>query len=378
MRIMAVNIKEISGKKALREFIKFPERLYKDCPQWVPALMSDELRTLGDKNPALDFCERSYFLAYDENGDVVGRVAAIINHNANTLWNERTVRFGWIDFVDDRSVSAALIDKVAQWGRSRGCNRIKGPLGFTDLDKEGLLVEGFEHLAPFTVIYNYPYYIEHLEALGFRKDIDWTQKIIDIPDQLPKALSRAGWVENRFNIHMIENMPMNELRKRYGMQIFHVCNDSFSKLYEFTPLTDRQIEDYLDTYCALLSTDFVAIVVDENDKAVGFAFTVPSLSKAMKKAKGRLFPLGFLHLLRALKKNDVLEALMIGILPEYQGTGAHILLFKHIHETCLKYGIRTMLANPQLETNSKVQNIFNNMYETHEFLRRRCYVKELS
>lgn len=374
---MAVNIKEISGKRALREFIKFPEKLYRNCPQWVPSLMSDELRTLGDNNPALDFCERSYYLAYNEKGRIVGRVAAIINHKANELWKENTVRFGWIDFIDDREVSKALIETVAEWGRRKGCTRIKGPLGFTDMDKEGLLVEGFEHLAPFTVIYNYPYYAEHLEAMGFTKDADWTQKVIDIPDKPLDVFNMAGLIESRFKIHVVKGLSMKELRKRYGMSLFHVCNDSFSKLYEFTPLTDRQIDDYLDTYCALLSPDFVAIVVDEKDNAIGFAFTVPSLSKAFQKARGRLFPLGFIHLLRALKKNDVLEALMLGILPEYQGTGAHLLLFKHIHESCIKYGIRTMLANPQLETNHKVQTVFDNIYTTHEFMRRRSYVREL-
>lgn len=372
-----IEIKEISGEKALREFIKFPERLYKDCPQWVPSMISDELRTLGDSNPALEFCQKAYYLAYDETGRIVGRVAAIINHKANELWNEKTVRFGWIDFIDDRRVSSALIEKVSRWGRERGCNRIKGPLGFTDMDKEGLLVEGFEHLAPFTVIYNYPYYAEHLEAMGFTKDADWTQKMMDIPDTLPEIFKMTDMIESRFKIRVVKDMPMKELRRRYGMALFHVCNDSFKELYEFTPLSDRQIDDYLDTYCALLSTDFVALAVNEQDKAIGFAFTVPSLSKAFQKAKGRLFPLGFIHLFRALRKNDTIEALMIGVLPEYQGTGAHLLLFKHIHENCIKYGIRTMLANPQLENNAKVQTVFEGIYETHEFMRRRSYVKDI-
>lgn len=374
---MAITIKEISGKRSLREFIKFPERLYKNCPQWVPSLMSDELRTLGDNNPALEFCERAYYLAYNDSHEIVGRVAAIINHKANNLWKENSVRFGWIDFIDDREVSAALIETVSEWGRRKGCDRIKGPLGFTDMDKEGLLVEGFEHLAPFTVIYNYPYYVEHLEALGFTKEADWTQKIVEIPDEVPEVFKYTELIEKRFKVHEVKGLSMKQLRERYGMPLFHVCNESFSKLYEFTPLTDRQIDDYLDTYCALLSTEFVAIIADKNDKAVGFAFTVPSLSKAFQKSKGRLFPFGFLHLLRALKHNDTLEALMIGVLPEYQGTGAVLLLFRHILESCHKHGIRTMLANPQLETNHKVQTVFDGIMKTTEFMRRRSYAKEL-
>ena len=373
---MRTIIREVCKRKDLRTFITFPEKLYQNCANWVPSLIGDEFDTLGDKNPALEFCERAYFLA-ERNGETVGRIAAIINHNANRDWKENVVRFGWIDFIEDLEVVQALTDKVAEWGRARGCVKIKGPLGFSDFDKEGLLVEGFEYLSPFTVIYNYPYYGELLEAAGFRKDVDWTQKLVEVPDTIPPQFQYTDLIEKRFGLHQVTGRSMKELGKRYGMEIFHLVNKAFAELYEFTPFSDKQIEGYVKAYLPILNKDFISIVVDADDNVAGFAFCVPSLSKAIRKAHGRLFPFGFIHLLKALKKNDSLDALMIGVLPEYQGKGASLLIFKQIHESCLKYGIKQMLANPQLETNYKVQSVFDDIYVTHEFQRRRRYVKNL-
>ncbi|MBQ6958046.1 MAG: N-acetyltransferase [Bacteroidales bacterium] len=373
---MRTIIREVCNRKDLRTFITFPEKLYQNCANWVPSLIGDEFDTLGDKNPALEFCERAYFLA-ERNGETVGRIAAIINRNANRDWKENVVRFGWIDFIEDLEVVQALTDKVAEWGRARGCVKIKGPLGFSDFDKEGLLVEGFEHLSPFTVIYNYPYYGELLEAAGFRKDVDWTQKLVEVPDTIPPQFQYTDLIEKRFGLHQVTGGSMKELGQRYGMEIFHLVNKAFAELYEFTPFSDKQIEGYVKAYLPILNKDFISIVVDADDNVAGFAFCVPSLSKAIRKAHGRLFPFGFIHLLKALKKNDSLDALMIGVLPEYQGKGASLLIFKQIHESCLKYGIKQMLANPQLETNYKVQSVFDDIYVTHEFQRRRSYVKNL-
>ena len=373
---MRTIIREVCNRKDLRTFITFPEKLYQNCANWVPSLIGDEFDTLGDKNPALEFCERSYFLA-ERDGETVGRIAAIINHNANRDWKENVVRFGWIDFIEDLEVVQALTDKVAEWGRARGCAKIKGPLGFSDFDKEGLLVEGFEYLSPFTVIYNYPYYGELLEAAGFRKDVDWTQKLVEVPDTIPPQFQYTDLIEKRFGLHQVTGRSMKELGKRYGMEIFHLVNKAFAELYEFTPFSDKQIEGYVKAYLPILNKDFISIVVDADDNVAGFAFCVPSLSKAIRKAHGRLFPFGFIHLMKALKKNDSLDALMIGVLPEYQGKGASLLIFKQIHESCLKYGIKQMLANPQLETNYKVQSVFDDIYMTHEFQRRRSYVKNL-
>ena len=373
---MTLTLKEVRSRRELAQFIAFPETLYKNSPYWVPALHSDEFATLGPRNPALEFCERALYLAV-RDGDIVGRVAAIINHRANERWKEEVVRFGWIDFIDELDVVRLLIDAVAAWGKQRGCTKIKGPLGFSDLDKEGLLVEGFDHLSPFTVIYNYPYYGDRIEQLGFVKDADWTQKIVDIPEADIPQLQFAPLVEERFGLRCVTGMSMKEMGRRYGMALFQLINTSFAELYEYAPLSDKQIETYLKSYIPILNKDFVSIIVDADDHVAGFAFCVPTLSEAFRKSKGRLFPFGFIHLLKALRKTDSIDALMIGVLPQYQGKGASLLIFKYLLDSCRKYGVTRMYANPQLETNHKVQSIFDGLMETHEFQRRRCYVRSL-
>ena len=373
---MSVEIKTVRNRQDLRRFVDFPEKLYKDCDNWVPALRGDEFDTFDPKkNGAYDYCESECYLAVRE-GEVVGRVAAIINHHANRDWGEEIVRFGWLDFIEDKEVLKALLDAVVAWGKARGCTTVKGPWGFTDMDKEGLLVEGFEHLSPFTCLYNYPYYDRLLQELGFSKDVDWTQRIAKVTDQLPPMFQFAGLIEQRYGLHVFQARSTKELADRYGLAIFHMYNETFAPLFQFTPLTDKQIDRYLKTYVPILRPEFVSICLDKDDRPVGFTFCVPSLAKAVKKARGRLFPLGFVHILRALRRNDTLEALMIGVLPEYQGKGANVLMFKHIHENALKFGIDKMILNPQLEENFKVQSLFE-QYETEPFMRRRAYSKKI-
>jgi len=373
---MSVEIKTVRNRQDLRRFVDFPEKLYKDCDNWVPALRGDEFDTFDPKkNGAYDYCESECYLAVRE-GEVVGRVAAIINHHANRDWGEEIVRFGWLDFIEDKEVLKALLDAVVAWGKARGCTKVKGPWGFTDMDKEGLLVEGFEHLSPFTCLYNYPYYDRLLQELGFSKDVDWTQRIAKVTDQLPPMFQFAGLIEQRYGLHVFQARSTKELADRYGLAIFHMYNETFAPLFQFTPLTDKQIDRYLKTYVPILRPEFVSICLDKDDRPVGFTFCVPSLAKAVKKARGRLFPLGFVHILRALRRNDTLEALMIGVLPEYQGKGANVLMFKHIHENALKFGIDKMILNPQLEENFKVQSLFE-QYETEPFMRRRAYSKKI-
>lgn len=367
---------EVKSGRQLKQFITYPEKLYKDCPQWVPPLMGDEYDTLSEKNSALEYCEFKLFLALDDKGDIVGRVAGIINYKANKCWKEDIVRFGWLDFINDVEVLKALIGAVETWGRSKGMKKIKGPLGFTDFDKEGLLVEGYEHLSPFTCLYNYPYYDELLKQIGFEKDADWTQKLITVAPELPSMFQYNRLVEERYGIHAVTGMSMRKMGKKYGMASFHVVNEAFSQLYEYAPFSDEQIRRYLQTYIPILNPDFVAMIVDANDDVVGFGFCVPSLSKAVKKARGRLLPFGIFHIYRALKKNDTLEALVIGVKPQYQGRGASLLILEYIHRNCIKHGITKMIVNPQLEDNFKVQSLFPG-YEAHEFLRRRSYTKDL-
>ena len=369
-----VEIRTVSGKKDLLKFIRFPFKLYENCPQWVPPFESDEINSLSPDNPSLAFCDREIYLAYRDS-QIVGRVVAIMNHNANKKWGEKVVRFGWLDFVDDIDVLKALIDKVIEWGKERGATKVKGPLGFTDMDREGLLVDGFGNDCPFTVIYNYPYYGEYLEKLGFSKDADWTQRVIDLPDQLPAMFQYAPLVQKRFGLRTLEPKSNRELVK-WGREMFHVLNDAFAPLYEYSRLSEEQIEGYVKQYVPIMNKDLVALVVNEEEKLVGFTVTMPSISKAVRKAKGRLFPFGFIPVLRSLKKNDTIEALLIGVLPEYQGKGANVLMFKHIHENCIRLGIKRMLLNPQLEDNVKVQTLFGE-YNPQPYMRRRSYVLDL-
>ena len=364
----------VRGRKMLRQFINFPIDLYKGCDKWVPAFEDDEYKSLGPGNPSLSFCERELYLAVSGKR-VLGRVAAIINHNADKKWNEHTVRFGWIDFVQDFDVAKALIDKVAEWGAAKGAEKIKGPLGFTDMDREGLLVEGFEYESPFTVIYNYPYYAEYLERMGFTKDVDWTQRVVNLPDQLPAMLQYADLVEKRYGVHIYRAKTVAQMARR-GREMFHVLNEAFAPLYEYTKLSDEQIDGYVRQYVPVMNKDLVAFAVNDDDKLVGFVVTMPHISAAVRKAKGRIFPFGWIPILRSLHHNDTAEALIIGVLPEYQAKGAALLMFKYLQENYLRLGIKKLLLNPQLEENHKVQTLFSG-YDVQVYQRRRSFVRDI-
>ena len=373
---MPVTIVKVESRGQLKTFVRFPYTLYKNCENWVPALEGDEYDTFNPKtNGAYEYCEAELYLAYKDNV-LSGRVAAIINHNANKLWKEEIVRFGWLDFVEDKEVLQALIDAVAAFGKARGCVSMKGPWGFTDMDKEGSLVEGYENLSPFTCLYNYPYYDTLLKEVGFCKDVDWTQRVAKVTAEFPPMFQFADLIQKRYGLHMARCRSTQEMCRKYGLAIFHMYNETFAPLFQFTPLTDRQINRYLQTYVPILDPRYVAICLNEKDEPIGFAFCVPSLSKAVKKSGGKLFPFGFVNILHALRHNDTLEALMIGVLPEYQGKGANVLMFKYIHENCVKAGIDKMILNPQLEENFKVQSLFE-QYETVPFMRRRAYRKAI-
>ena len=371
---MDIRIVKVESHRQLKAFVTFPLRLYKDCENWVPALEGDEYDTFNPKkNGAYDFCEADSFLAYRGN-EIVGRVAAIINHKADDA--KGIVRFGWLDFIEDEAVLRALMDTVVAWGKQHGRTEVHGPWGFTDMDKEGLLIEGFEHLSPFTCLYNFPYYGTMLEKLGFDKDVDWTQRTLEVSKELPQMFQFTHLIEERFKVHVVQPKSMKEMSHRYGMEIFHMYNEAFAPLHGFSPLTDKQIEAYLKTYVPILDKDFVAVAVNDQDKPVGFLFCVPSLSKAVKKSNGRLFPFGFVNILKALKTNDTLEALIMGVMPDYQQCGIPVLLFKFLHENCIKRGIDTIIMNPQLEENYKVQSLFGE-YKTVPFMRRRAYKKSI-
>ena len=375
---MNVRIEEVKTRRQLSAFIHFPYKLYKGNDYWVPALIGDEYDTFNPKkNAAYEFCDAKLWLAYDEDKHIVGRVAGIINYKSNEIHKTKTVRFGWLDFIDDIQVLKALISAVELWGKSLGMNSIIGPFGFTDMDKEGLLVKGFDKIAPFTTLYNYDYYEPRLKELGFEVGAEWDQKLIEVPDSVERLSRMADIINEKYGLHIIKARNTKALVKKYGMPLFHMYKETFAPLYEFTPLTDKQIKAYLNSYAPILDVDFVCVVADRDEKIVGFAFCVPSLARAVKKSQGHLFPFGLFRILHALKKNDTLEALMIGILPEYQNKGAFVPMFQYLLENLKKRHISKLITNPQLSDNIEVQNMFHK-YEHTNYMVRRSYIKAIS
>lgn len=374
-----IEVKKISPtKKNLRKFTQFQIDLYRANDYYVPPLVSDDVKTLDPKkNPAFDFCEAQCFMAY-EGGRPVGRVAAIINNAVNERSGEKSVRFGFLDFEDNPEVSAALMKAVEQWGKERGMTRVIGPLGFTDLDHEGMLIEGFDELSTMATIYNYPYYPEHIERLGYAKDSDWKEFVMDVPDGIPEKMNRvADIVKKRTGLKVKKYTSRKKIKEEYGRALFELVNEAYDQLYEYSPLTDRQIEYYINQYLDLLDLDLVTIIVDEEEKLVGVGISMPSLSRALQKAKGKLFPFGWIPLLKGLKgKNDRVDLLLVAVKPEYQSKGVNALLFQDLIPYYIKRGFKWAESNPEMETNAKVQSQWD--YFTHrQHRRRRSYVKNI-
>lgn len=374
-----IEVKKISPtKKNLRKFTQFQIDLYRGNGCYVPPLISDDVKTLDPKeNPAFDFCEAQCFMAY-VGGRPVGRVAAIINNAVNERSGEKSVRFGFLDFEDNPEVSAALMKAVEQWGKERGMTRVIGPLGFTDLDHEGMLIEGFDELSTMATIYNYPYYPEHIERLGYAKDSDWKEFVMDVPDGIPEKMNRvADIVKKRTGLKVKKYTSRKKIKEEYGRALFELVNEAYDQLYEYSPLTDRQIEYYINQYLDLLDLDLVTIIVDEEEKLVGVGISMPSMSRALQKAKGKLFPFGWIPLLKGLKgKNDRVDLLLVAVKPEYQSKGVNALLFQDLIPYYIKRGFKWAESNPEMETNAKVQSQWD--YFTHrQHRRRRSYVKNI-
>ena len=376
---MAVTIKPVKTHKELKQFIRFNYEMYKDNPYSVPDLYEDMLGTLDPKrNAAFEFCEAEYFLAIRDER-IVGRVAAIINRRANEKWNVNAVRFGWIDFIDDEEVSKALLDTVEQWGRERGMTQVQGPLGFTDFDPEGMLIEGFDRLSTMATIYNYPYYPVHMEKWGYEKEADWVEYLIKIPNDVPDKIKRiAGMVGKRFELKVTKVSSNRELERRFGQEIFDLVNKCYSPLYGYSPLTNKQIEQYIKMYLPLVNRDMIALITDKNDKLVGVGISIASLAVALQKAKGRLFPFGWFHILKALfiKRPTRLDFLIVAIDPEYQGKGVNAMIMNEIHPNYVKMGFKEVESNPELEENNKVQAQWE-LFEKEQHKRRRAYKKEI-
>lgn len=374
---MSVEIREVKDKAALKAFVDFPYRLYRDHPNYVPPLRFDELSTLRkDKNPAFDYCEARYWLAY-KDGRVVGRIAGIINHAHIAKWKQKHIRFGWIDFEDDPAILQALLTQVEAWGREKGMEAIHGPLGFTDLDFEGMLVDGFEHAGTLAALFNYPYYPRLLENAGYRKHTDWLEYKVNVPQQMDERLKNlADVVERRLGLSVVPLKKSKDVLP-YAPQVFDLINAAYSDLYSTVPLTDKQIRYYTKKYFSFIKPEFVKLVVNRDNKLVAFSITMPSLSRALQKAKGRLFPFGFMHLLKAMRGNQTADLLLIAVQPELQGKGVNALLLRETLSSYVQQGIRYAEAGHQLEDNQKVLSIWDN-FDAKPHKRRRCYIKALT
>jgi len=371
-----IEIKEVTTNKELKEFVDFQFRLYRNNKFWVPPLRIDEINTLRrDKNPAFEYCEAKYWLAL-KDGEVVGRIAGIINYLYIKKWGAKNARFGWIDFIDDRQVSKKLLETVEAWAVDKGMTGLHGPLGFCDLDREGLLVDGFEEMGTFTTIYNYPYYSLHLEEHGYVKDVDWLEYELEIPHEMPVVIEKASQEAlRRFNLRVLETKKPKDFLP-YVKGIFQLLNNAYSDLYGVVPLTDKQVELYTKQYFSFVNPDYVKVVLDQNDNVVAFGIAFPSLSLAMRKAKGRLFPFGFIYLLNALKRNNMIDLCLVAVKPELHGKGVNAILMKEIYNNCVKNGIIKAQCNPQLESNRKVRTQWK-YFNSRQHKRRRCYIKNL-
>jgi len=373
---MPIEIREITTIPELKKFIRFPLSLYKDNPYYVPSLFMDEMNTLrADKNPAFADAKARYWLAY-RNGEIVGRVAGIYVPKHEVKWGDKYLRFGWLDFIDDLEVLKALMNKVEEWARELGMQGIHGPLGFTDLDREGMLVDGFDQLATLATLYNYPYYPKMLEELGYVKDVDWVEYRITLTDRNMAKIEKVAEVVAERNQLKVFKGTKKDLKK-IGPQIFEVLEEAYRTLYGTVPLSKEQVDYYIDTYFGLAIPELIPVVMDQNDRVVAFGITFPSFSRALQKSKGNLLPFGFIHFLRAMRKSELGDLYLVGVRDEYRGKGVNSLMMAQIYKALIKRGIKEVESNPNLEDNANVQAMWK-YFDSVQHKRRRCYIKHLA
>ena len=377
---MAVEIRKLEPtKKELLKFIHFPiDVLYNDSTCYVPDLVSDMLTTfLPSENPAYDFCESAFFMAY-RDGKPVGRIAGIINSLVNQREQKQEGRFGFVDFIDDEEVVDALMRAVEQWAKEKGMTCLTGPLGFTDMDPEGCLIEGFDQLGTQATIYNYPYYPKHFERLGFVKDVDWVEFKVIVPEQIPEKMVKIGnIVQHRFNLHLVKMNSTKELVKKYGNEIFALINESYDSLFGYSPLSEKQVKHYINVYLPFLPLDHISLVADANDKLVGVGISVPSLSRALIKSRGRMLPFGWYHMLKAIKhEGRIVDLLLIAVAPEYQSKGVNSLFFVDLIPAFNKRGYEWAETNIELENNENVQKQWQ-YFDIKQHKRRRAFTKDI-
>ena len=378
--VTTVEVRPVTTRRESRLFVDYPNKLYRDVPQFVPAFYGDDLADWDEKkNPAFSYCEGKRWLAW-RDGEIVGRIGAILSHKANEKWGTRRMRFSQVDFIDDPEVSAALFAAVEDWAREKGCDQIHGPLGFCDMDREGMLVEGFDRRSMFITYYNHPYYNDHLTALGYRKDTDWMEYLITVPtpdSEVAVKLHRiAEHVKKSRGFRVVETK--NRLAyKPLIKKVFALVNEAYSPLYGTVDLTDEQIKKYSDKFIPLISPHCSCFVLDGEGELVAMGVSAPSMAIAMQKSRGRLFPFGWMGVLKALSKNDTLDLFLIAVRPDLQGAAVNAIILDHLIREVPALGIRYAETGPQLETNSKVQSQWK-LFEKEQHKRRRCYIKDIA
>ena len=376
---MSVEIKKVSSKKDLKIFVRFANRMYKGNPYYVPSMPFDDMATFDEgHNGAFAFSKAELYLAH-KDGNVVGRVAAIINNKANESWNVRQVRFGWIDFIDDMEVSGALLDAVKEFGRKHGMTQIVGPLGFTDFDPEGMLVEGFDRISTMALIYNHPYYPEHLKKHGYTKETGWIENRITIPEALPEKFNQvAELVRQKYNLN-VRKLTTRQIKKQgYGRKFFHLINKTYCQLYGFSVLSDKQIDDFVNVYLSFIDARMLTFIEDNEGNLIAAGISMPSIAEALQKCRGEMFPFGWWHLLKAMfwKRSDTVELLLVGVLPEWQKKGVVALVFQDLVATYNKLGFKYAETNAMLESNVKIQTMFDS-FEREQHKRRWVFGKEI-
>ena len=376
---MAVEIRKISPtKKELKKFVKFGIDHYKGNQYFVPPLRMDDINTLRpDKNPAFDFCRAQSFMAY-RDGKPVGRITAIVNDVVNEKYGQKNMRFGFVEFIDDDEVVDALFEAAAQWGKEQGMTTMTGPMGFSDMDHEGMLIEGFDRLGTMATIYNYDYYPRQMERLGMQKDADWVEYLIKVPEGVPEKHKRiADIVQRKFGLKVLKFKSRKKIKDQYGRALFDLINEAYDGLYGYSPLTPRQIEHYINLYLGILRLDDISVIVDSEDKLVAVGISIPSFSKALQKSRGKIFPFGWWHLFKALRaKTDTVDLLLVAVKPEYQGKGVNALLFADLIPRYIKTGYKQAESNVELEGNENVRKQWE-YFERTQHKRRRCYKKAL-
>lgn len=371
-----ITVKEVTKKKEWNAFFSFPVEMYKDVSNYIPTLLFDEKWNFNPKkNPAYEYVETVCFLAY-EGKEVVGRIAGLINHKLNTIKQEKIVRFHRFDVIDDIDATRALVAAICSWGTSKGMNKIIGPIGFSDLDKQGLLIEGFDEQGLFITLYNHPYYKDHLENIGFQKEVDWVEFQITVPDKVDERIARICDIALRRHGYKLLKFRTKKEIVPYAREMFKMYNDSFAHLYGFCPLTDGQIEMTIKQFFSLVSLEYIFIVVDSQDSVIGFGIMAPSLSEAIRKSKGKLLPLGWLRILQSMKNHTILDLYLIAVKPEYLGRGVNAVILHEGIKRAIANGVKFAETGPELEDNENVQSQWKS-FETRQHKRRRCYGKLL-